>query len=98
MSLGLKMNDLFQQNSLNLTEKRNYHYRKGVEEVENALCHELIVLLQILQTRISDRQNWKDSRYRAQRPEFLPMPNNPWGREILAVERILRGLELRYGG
>ncbi|MCG7980292.1 MAG: hypothetical protein N0E58_19450 [Candidatus Thiodiazotropha endolucinida] len=96
-AIGLEMKDLFHSSTLNPIEKRHYHHRKTIEEIECALWHELLVLLQFLQTRISDRQNWKDSRFRAQCPEFRPMPDNPWDRELLAVRRIRRGLEMRYG-
>ncbi|WP_369158832.1 hypothetical protein [Candidatus Thiodiazotropha sp. LNASS1] len=96
-ALGLEMKDLFQPSTFSAVEKRHYRHRKAIEEIEYALWHELLVLLQVLQVRISDRKNWKDPRYRAQRPEFRPMPGNPWDRELLAVRRIRRGLEMRYG-
>lgn len=96
-ALGLEMKDLFHKDELNQAEKRRYHQRKTIVEIENALWHELLVLLQFVGARVSDRQNGCDSRYRLQRPEFQPMNDEPWDRELLAARRIWRGLELRYG-
>ncbi|MCU7933053.1 MAG: hypothetical protein KZQ90_19845 [Candidatus Thiodiazotropha sp. (ex Codakia rugifera)] len=96
-ALGLEMKDLFHKDGLSQIEKRRYHQRKTIAEIEKALWHELLVLLQFVGTRVSDRQNGCDPRYRLQRPEFQPMNDEPWDRELLATRRIRRGLELRYG-
>lgn len=66
-------------------------------EIEEALLHELYVLLQVLQARASSRYLERDSRFRVLRPEWRPVPDGQWERERLAVKRILTGLGWLYG-
>ena len=63
----------------------------------STLSHELIVLDLIVGQRVADRQLARDKRFREQRPEWRPIPDEHWQREILAAKRISKALEVLYG-
>ncbi len=68
----------------------------SVATVEAALVHELRVLLIVVSNRVNSRQLAADSKFRVLRPEWQPMPEGHWERELLAVHRIRNGLEVLY--
>jgi hypothetical protein len=96
-AVGLEMKDLFPPSDLSIRERKQYATKKSREQVIEALHHELVVMAQIIGTRMADIQLARDSRFREVRPEWRPMPADPWDREILAVKRIRNGLEALYG-
>ena len=71
--------------------------KKSRASIEAALSHELVVLNMIVGERVSDRQLARDKRFRDQRPEWRPIPDEHWQREILAAKRIKKALEVLYG-
>ena len=71
--------------------------KKSRASIEAALSHELVVLNMIVGERVTDRQLARDKRFRDQRPEWQPMPDQHWQREILAAKRIANALEVLYG-
>jgi hypothetical protein len=84
------------QNTAAVADARAAREQRQQREIEEALIHELLILLQIIQTRISSRKLAADSRFRVLCPEWMPMPEGHWERELLAVKRIRRGLERLY--
>lgn len=79
------------------TETYEASQARELRKIEEALVHELLVILQIIQARVSSRQLATDSRFRVLRPEWTPMPEGYWERELLAVRRIRNGLKAIYG-
>ncbi len=55
---------------------------------EEALVHELTVLRLAISRRVVDRDLVKDRHHRANAPQFRPMPDEHWQREIQAALRI----------
>ena len=78
-------------------EKHSVGQKKSRAAIEAALSHELVVLNMIVGERVSDRQLARDKRFREQRPEWRPIPDKHWDREILAAKRIRTALEVLYG-
>ena len=78
-------------------EKYSASHKKSTAAIEAALSHELVVLNMIVGERVSDRQLARDKRFREQRPEWRPIPDEHWQREILAAKRIKAALEVLYG-
>jgi hypothetical protein len=74
-----------------------YSQKKSRAEIEAALSHELVVLDLIVGQRVADRQLARDKRFRDQRPEWRPIPDEHWQREILAAKRIKAALGVLYG-
>jgi hypothetical protein len=68
----------------------------GSEEDEQALWHELLIMVQYVQPRCVDRLLARDQKFRAARPEWRPMPDAPWQRELLAARRIKAALGVLY--
>jgi hypothetical protein len=77
-----------------ITAAREARERRDVEE---ALVHELLVLLQVLQARVSSRALAANGRFRAARPDWAPPAEEDTKRERLAARRIRNGLEALYG-
>ena len=67
-----------------------YKKRKARHETEEALSHELNVLVQFVGLRVAGRQ------VKNPRPGWEPLPEEPWNREILAVQRIRQALGELY--
>ncbi len=68
------------------------------EQIEHALRHEVLILLEYVQTRVIERELARDRRFRQARPGWRPFPPGPWEREELAARRIQAGLGVLYGG
>lgn len=68
----------------------------SVATLEAALLHELRILLMVVGNRVNSRQLAADAKFRVLRPEWQPMPDGHWERELLAVQRIRNGLEVLY--
>lgn len=96
-SIGLELKDLFPESNLTPKQKHEYRRNKSRTEIEAALSHELNVLIQVVGQRVADRKLEKDTTFRKQRPEWKPMLDEHWDREILAVKRIKKALEVLYG-
>ena len=77
-------------------EKHSASQKKSRAAIEAALSHELVVLNMIVGERVSDRQLARDKRFREQRPEWRPIPDEHWQREILAAKRIKKALGALY--
>jgi DNA primase len=95
-AIGLELKDLFPPSDLSNSARKQYAVKKSRAQITEALHHELVVMLQIIGTRMADNQLARDSRFREARPEWRPMPADPWDREILAAKRIRNGLEALY--
>ena len=76
---------------LPIKQAREYRRKKTREQIEEALNHELNVLLQFVGWRVADRH------VKTPRPGWKPLPKEHWEREILAVKRIQQALEVMYG-
>ena len=96
-AVGLEVKDLFPESNLTQKQKHEYRYHKSRAEIEAALSHELIVMIQVVGQRVADRNLEKDSVFRKQRPDWTPMSNDHWDREILAAQRIKNALVVLYG-
>ena len=76
---------------------RREHTRQQTQaELESALNHELLILLQVIQGRVNSRilANTRP----VLPPEYRPYPDSHWQRENLAAKRIQRSLSLLYSG
>ena len=94
---GFSLKDLFPRSNLSPQQKREYHRKQSHAEIEKALSHELNVLIQFVGWRVADRAVTKDGKFREQRPDWRPIPNEHWDRELLAAQRIKKALEVLYG-
>ncbi len=63
-------------------------------KLEEALAHELAVLLQVVGNRVAGRELAR--RHRALPPEYRPFPEAHWGRERIAAQRIVSILGRLY--
>ena len=93
----LKARKLWPESGLSPQQKMSRRREKSRAEIEAALSHELVVLDLIVGQRVADRQLARDKRFRDQRPEWRPIPDEHWQREILAAKRIRTALEVLYG-
>lgn len=96
-AIGLELKDLFPESSMSSLQRSEYRRKQTHSEIETAFCHELSVMSQVIGQRVADRMLAKDSTFRKQRPEWQPIPNAPWDRELLAAKRIRKALEMLYG-
>lgn len=74
-------------------------HKRKVVAVDDArvLQHELMVLIQVLNARLSSAQLTSNHSFRNARPEWVPYPDEHWERELLAARRIRAALESVYG-
>lgn len=94
-AVGLELKDLFPASNLTPQQKHQYQKQKSRAETEAAFYHELLVLVQVVGARVTDREA---ARYfRETQPGWGPMPDETWDRESLAVSRIRAGMEKLYG-
>ncbi len=96
-SLGLEMKDLFPPSDFNQYQRKEYKQTKTKAQLFKALYHELIVLLLIVDNRVTHKELSRNKNYRAARPEFKPIPEEFWEREILAAKRVKRIAGDLYG-
>ncbi len=64
--------------------------------LESAFYSELLIIVIGISSRLSDREKAADRAYMAAHPEFRPMPDEPFDREIEAVQRLLKLIPLLY--
>jgi len=69
---------------------QNTRSKKAVQRVATlqALLHEMLVLTQFIETRLSDISKQKDKHYLKIHPEYRSMPSDLWEREQKAINRI----------
>ncbi len=60
--------------------------QREMARLETALLHELIILEQVVGSRVAGRELTRH--HRALPPEWRPMPDDHWQRETLAAQRI----------
>lgn len=95
-TIGLKLSDLFIDSNLTKSGRKLHAAVQNHHEIESALSHELLVLSEIVGTRVAERKLSKDSKFRELRPEWRPMPYEHWDREIEAATRIRKALGALY--
>lgn len=66
------------------------------DEIEDLLHVELLVLQQYLFPRVNHRRTIRDSAARNSLPYLEKPPSEPWDREILAADRIVKALRYLY--
>lgn len=93
----LKARNLWPESRLSPQEKKSRSKERSRAEIEAALSHELIVLDLIVGQRVAARQLAKDKKFREHRPEWRPIPDEHWQREVLAAKRIGKALKVLYG-
>lgn len=81
----------------NPDQKRQFAQKKSLYEHMQDLWHELYVMLQIYDTRMTDKALNQNAAYKAQHPEFKPMPDEPWERERQAARNVISALRVIYG-
>lgn len=91
-AVGLELRDLYSE-ALPAGERRQRAVRAYRRGSEANLNHEMLVLAQTLGNRVADRQIAR----RNMPPEWVPMPNEPMERELLAAKRVMRLLPMIYG-
>ena len=96
-TVGLGLRDLFPESDLTPKQKQQYRKQKTRAEIEAALSHELLVLIQIVGQRVADRKLARDNKFREQRPDWRPTPNEHWEREQLAAKRVVKFIGELYG-
>ena len=91
-SLGLKPKTEFTRNQCkSYIQKINKHRYRG------ALFIEAHILLQCLNVRNSDVEKSSDHNYLKLHPEFVPMPEEPFERELKAAKRTIKLIGEVYG-
>ena len=95
-AVGLELKDLFPESNLSPQQKQQYRKQKSHAEIEMAFSHELLVLIQIIGNRVAERQLAIDSKFREMRPDWKPIPNEHWDREILAAQRVSKAIGELY--
>jgi len=96
-AVGLQTKDLYPDSNWTAQDRKRYARTKNIAKLEAALNHELLILLQVVQNRVTSRQLAEKTDFRMLRPEWQPYPDEHWKRELLAVKRIKNGLEALYG-
>ena len=79
-------------------EARRHARAADRAEIEDALLHELRVLVSVIENRVTSRTLARDAKFRAARPDWRPFPDDEWERDRLAARRIGNGLEALYDG
>ncbi|MGV7222965.1 MAG: hypothetical protein ACQ9MH_15725 [Nitrospinales bacterium] len=79
------------------TEARQRKVFRNLIQIESELISELLLLWKILSKRNCDRILKRDKGFREENPQWTPMPEEPWEREILAAKRVIAGLGAYYG-
>ena len=95
-AIGLELKDLFPESNMTASQKRAYATVQTKTQIEDALWHELIVMEQILSSRVCDRRLATNQAFRNANPGWRPMPFEHWDREILAAGRIKKALGALY--
>lgn len=95
-ALGLKLSDLFTDNGMTVQQRQKYAKKKNKHQLRKVLSFELHMLFQILTCRITSADLINDAKFLYARPEFVPMPEESWERELLAVRRIVESLNDLY--
>jgi DNA primase len=85
-AIGLELKDLFPESNMTASQKQAYAKNKTRADIESALYHELIVVTQIIASRVNDRQL----------PVWMRIPDEHWDRELLAQQRIRKSLGELY--
>ncbi len=95
--LGLEMKDLFPESNFTPKQRKEYKQKATKAQLWKALYHELLVLLQIVENRVTNKILDRDTKFKEARPEFEPMPDDFWDRELLAAKRVKRIIGGIYG-
>jgi hypothetical protein len=100
-ALGLQMADLFasspSESRFRSATRCEHRLQIPRRDLEAALQHELHILLQVVGNRVSSRQLARDKKFRVLRPEWMPVPEGFWDRELQATRRTRRMLTMLYG-
>ena len=75
---------------MNQKQRHAHAKQKSKHQSRKALSFECHMLYQILTSRIASDDLVLDSKFMNARPEYAPMPEGDWERELLAVKRIRR--------
>ena len=89
---GLKPKDTFTPH-----QRQQFKVKKSRIDMMQTLWIELHILLQTLTDRLGDKRLNNDATYKKLHPEFVPMPDEFWDRELQAVTIIKRLLRDIYG-
>lgn len=84
----LKNMGLWPESRFTTLQKRQYARKKTRIQLLDLMDFELIVYMQILTTRLDDYYRSRNKSYLEIHPEFKPMPDEPWVREITSSKRI----------
>jgi len=91
-SLGIKPKTKFTRS------QRKTHCQKIYKHLyREALFTEAHILLQFLNNRSGDKEKTSDSNYLKLHPEFVPMPDEPFERELKAAKRTVKLIGKVYG-
>lgn len=91
-SLSLKPKTEFTSNQC-----KSYIQKINKHRYREALFIEAHILLQFLNSRDCDKTKSSDSNYLKLHPEFVPMPEEPFEREIKAAKRTIKLIGKVYG-
>ena len=95
-AMGLQLKDLFTGSNLSPSQRKQYVAKNNKHQLRQLLSFELLELYWILTSRITSNELARDSKFMKVRPEFVPMPEGEWERELLAVKRIRETLNELY--
>ena len=96
-ALGLKLSDLFIDSDLTPPQRQEYRQRKTRRQLIESLFHEAHILLQYLNDRNADTAKASDSNYLKLHPEFVPLSDEPFERELKAAIRTKKIIGQLYG-
>ena len=89
---GLKPKDEF-----NGKQRQAFIQKKSRRQLMESLFFESHILLQYLNDRAGDIAKIGDSNYRKLHPEFVPMPDEPFERELEAAKQTKKIIGALYG-
>jgi len=78
-------------------QKHQFKVKQSRMELMKIIWHELHVFHQIIDARMCDKAKRQDANYRKVHPEFKPMPDEPWEREIKSAKTLWKVLGELYG-
>ena len=94
---ALEADGLKPKTELNGNQREAFIQRKSRRQLIESLSFEAHILLQYLNDRAGDIANAGDSNYLKLHPEFSPMPDEPWQRELQSAIRTKKIIGELYG-
>ena len=93
----LEAEGLKEKDTLSSPEKKSYAIKKSRLQAQQELQIDLHVMLLIINDRLASYELQSDKGYMQENPQHVPMPLEPWDKEIDTARKVLNNLKLSYG-